>query len=55
MRDMVDYMHSVAEQIYKIKLRAFEAGDEAVASQIGRGNDLISILSEIAFIFADSW
>ncbi|KAJ4475938.1 cytochrome P450 [Lentinula edodes] len=44
MRDMVDYMHSVAEQIYKIKLRAFEAGDEAVASQIGRGNDLISIL-----------
>ncbi|KAJ3903765.1 cytochrome P450 [Lentinula edodes] len=44
MRDMVDYMHSVAEQIYKIKLRAFEAGDEAVASQIGRGTDLISIL-----------
>ncbi|KAF8825456.1 hypothetical protein HHX47_DHR6000059 [Lentinula edodes] len=32
------------EQIYKIKLRAFEAGDEAVASQIGRGTDLISIL-----------
>ncbi|KAJ3861973.1 cytochrome P450 [Lentinula novae-zelandiae] len=44
MQDMIDYMYGVAEEIYKIKLHAFEAGDEAVALQIGRGNDLISVL-----------
>ncbi|KAJ3847743.1 cytochrome P450 [Lentinula lateritia] len=43
-QDMIDYMYGVAEEIYKIKLHAFEAGDEAVALQIGRGNDLISVL-----------
>lgn len=50
MQDMIDYMYGVAEEIYKIKLHAFEAGDEAVALQIGRGNDLISVLSEITSI-----
>ncbi|KAJ4474815.1 cytochrome P450 [Lentinula aciculospora] len=44
LRDMVDYMYNVAETIYESKKRAFENGDEAVASQIGRGKDLISIL-----------
>ncbi|KAJ3928193.1 MAG: cytochrome P450 [Lentinula lateritia] len=47
MQDMIDYMYGVAEEIYKIKLHAFEAGDEAVALQIGRGNDLISVLNEV--------
>ncbi|KAJ4473284.1 cytochrome P450 [Lentinula edodes] len=44
LRDMVDYMHNVAEEIYENKRRAFEMGDEAVEQQIGRGKDLISIL-----------
>ncbi|KAH7874006.1 cytochrome P450 [Lentinula edodes] len=44
LRDMVDYMHNVAEEIYENKRRAFEMGDEAVDQQIGRGKDLISIL-----------
>ncbi|KAJ3932727.1 MAG: cytochrome P450 [Lentinula lateritia] len=44
LRDMVDYMHNVAEEIYEDKRRAFEMGDEAVEQQIGRGKDLISIL-----------
>ncbi|KAJ3743764.1 cytochrome P450 [Lentinula detonsa] len=44
LRDMIDYMHSIAEGIYQNKKRAFEMGDEAVAQQIGRGKDLISIL-----------
>ncbi|KAJ3853442.1 cytochrome P450 [Lentinula lateritia] len=43
-RDMIDYMHSTAEEIYESKKRAFEMGDEAVSQQIGRGKDLISIL-----------
>ncbi|KIK57108.1 hypothetical protein GYMLUDRAFT_774192 [Collybiopsis luxurians FD-317 M1] len=44
MRDMVDYMHTVASGIYESKKRAFEKGDEVVTQQIGRGKDLISIL-----------
>ncbi|KAJ4473285.1 cytochrome P450 [Lentinula edodes] len=43
-RDMVDYMHRTAEEIYESKKRAFEMGDEVVSQQIGRGNDLISVL-----------
>jgi len=44
LRDMIDYMFSVANQIYEGKVRAFEQGDEAVARQFGRGKDIISIL-----------
>ncbi|KAJ3774513.1 cytochrome P450 [Lentinula raphanica] len=44
LRDMVDYMNLIAEDIYRNKQRAFEMGDDAVAQQIGRGKDLISIL-----------
>ncbi|KAJ4474910.1 cytochrome P450 [Lentinula aciculospora] len=44
LHDMTDYMQCIAEGIYKSKKRAFEIGDEAVAQQIGRGKDLISIL-----------
>ena len=48
MRDMVDYMHTIASGIYESKKRAFKKGDEAVTQQIGRGKDLISILSKPA-------
>ncbi|KIK57096.1 hypothetical protein GYMLUDRAFT_773407 [Collybiopsis luxurians FD-317 M1] len=44
MREMIDYMHNIANSIYKSKKQAFEKGDEAVTQQIGRGKDLISIL-----------
>ncbi|KIK66524.1 hypothetical protein GYMLUDRAFT_239459 [Collybiopsis luxurians FD-317 M1] len=45
-RDMVDYMHTVANGIYESKKQAFERGEEAAARQLGRGKDLISILME---------
>ena len=48
MRDMVDYMYDIATGIYENKKHAFEKGDEAVTQQIGRGKDLISILSKRA-------
>ncbi|KAF9063473.1 cytochrome P450 [Rhodocollybia butyracea] len=44
LRDMSDYMQSIAVKVYESKKLAFEAGDEAVAEQIGRGKDIISIL-----------
>ncbi|KAF5375312.1 hypothetical protein D9757_009677 [Collybiopsis confluens] len=44
-RDMVDYMHEVASEIYKEKKKVFEGGDEAITQQTGRGKDLISILT----------
>lgn len=53
-RDMVDYMHRTAEEIYESKKRAFEMGDEVVSQQIGRGNDLISVLSNMLSSFIQS-
>lgn len=45
-RDMVNYMHDLSVEIYKEKRRALEEGDEAVVKQIGKGKDLLSIMSE---------
>ncbi|KAJ3980085.1 cytochrome P450 [Lentinula detonsa] len=44
LRDMVDYMYRIAQVIYESKKRALEKDDQAIALQIGRGKDLISIL-----------
>ncbi|KAJ3758988.1 cytochrome P450 [Lentinula raphanica] len=43
-RDMANYMHDLAVQIYQEKKHALEEGDEAVLKQIGKGKDLLSIL-----------
>ena len=45
-RELSDYMWEVSTDIYRGKLRALEEGDEAVREQIGRGKDIISVLSE---------
>lgn len=46
LRDMIDYMHNLGSEILKSKKAALEEGNEAVDQQVGRGKDLISILSE---------
>ncbi|KAJ3775024.1 cytochrome P450 [Lentinula raphanica] len=43
-RDMVNYMYELSVQVYEEKKHAFEKGDETVLKQIGKGNDLLSIL-----------
>lgn len=43
---MVDIMFSTASEIYQSKRRALQEGDEAVSRQIGRGKDIIAVLSE---------
>ena len=48
MRDMVDYMYDIASEVYESKKGAFEKGEQAVTQQIGRGKDLISILSKFS-------
>ncbi|KAJ3829902.1 cytochrome P450 [Lentinula raphanica] len=52
-RDMANYMHDLAVQIYQEKKHALEEGDEAVLKQIGKGKDLLSILMK-ANMKADS-
>jgi hypothetical protein len=49
-RDMIDYMWSLSEEIYEGKKKAFAEGDEAVRYQIGRGKDIISILSAFSLL-----
>ena len=49
LRDMADYMYSVGGEIFESKKLALEKGDEATSQQIGKGKDLMSILSEIFF------
>ena len=45
LRDISDAIHSTAVGIVDSKKRALEDGDEAVARQIGQGNDILGILS----------
>ncbi|KAF9557442.1 cytochrome P450 [Agrocybe pediades] len=44
MRDIVDVLHETSVEIYESKLTAIKKGDEALAAQIGKGKDIISIL-----------
>ncbi len=50
MRDISDYMYDLATKIYGEKRRALEEGDEVVSQQIGRGKDLISVLSDVFYL-----
>ena len=45
LRDISDVIHNTAVEIVNSKKGALEDGDEAVASQIGQGRDILSILS----------
>jgi hypothetical protein len=45
LRDIIDVMYNTSVEILEAKKRALMEGDEAVARQIGRGKDIISILS----------
>ncbi|KAF8237919.1 cytochrome P450 [Tricholoma matsutake] len=44
LRDIVDIMDNTSIEILEAKRRALKEGDEAVAKQIGRGKDIISVL-----------
>ncbi|KAF8896618.1 cytochrome P450 [Infundibulicybe gibba] len=44
LREMIDVIHDTSTEILESKKRALAEGDEAVAQQIGRGKDIISIL-----------
>ena len=45
LRDVVDVLNNTAVEIFEKKKKALEEGDEAVSQQIGRGKDIMSILS----------
>ncbi|KAL0060216.1 hypothetical protein AAF712_012971 [Marasmius tenuissimus] len=44
LRKLADYMWELSTEIYQGKLRALEAGDEAVHAQVSRGKDIMSVL-----------
>ena len=48
-RDIVDIFHSTSVEIFETKNQALREGDRALAAQIGRGKDIISILSTISY------
>ena len=45
-RDIVDLMYNTSVEIFNSKKKALADGDEVLATQIGRGKDIMSILSE---------
>lgn len=45
LRSIVDVMYNTSIEILDAKKRALEEGDDAVSRQIGKGKDIISILS----------
>jgi hypothetical protein len=46
LRDIVDVIYKTSMEIYESKKKALEDGDEALARQVGRGKDIMSILCE---------
>jgi hypothetical protein len=46
LRDAVDVMHNTSVEILQAKKHTLQEGDEAVERQIGRGRDIMSILSK---------
>jgi hypothetical protein len=46
LRNTIDIMHNTSVEILQAKRRALQEGDEAVEKQIGRGRDIMSILSK---------
>ncbi|THU92316.1 cytochrome P450 [Dendrothele bispora CBS 962.96] len=47
LRDMSDYMWVLSKEILAGKRKALEEGDDAVARQVGKGKDLVSILMKL--------
>ncbi|KAF5342999.1 hypothetical protein D9758_013703 [Tetrapyrgos nigripes] len=47
MRDISDYLWAFSKQLYRGKLQALRDGDEAVAQQVGKGKDVMSILIKL--------
>ena len=45
LRDSIDTIHNTSVEILEAKKRALKEGDDVVAKQIGRGKDILSILS----------
>ena len=49
LRDIIDIFHETSVEILETKKEALRKGDQALASQIGQGKDVISILCAISF------
>lgn len=49
-RDIVDVLTKTSTDIYELKKKALAEGDEALAKQVGRGKDILSILRMFYFI-----
>lgn len=45
-RDIIDVLHKTSVEIYESKKKALEEGDESLAAQVGRGKDIMSVLSK---------
>ena len=45
-RELADYMWQLSTEIYQEKVQALNRGDEAVVEQIGKGKDIMSVLSK---------
>ena len=45
MKALINVFHDTSVEIYEAKKQAFQQGDEELAGQIGKGKDIISILS----------
>lgn len=54
--EVIDTLDTCSRKVYDTKKSAFEKGDEKTVEQIGKGKDIISILSKHSIIFGgDSW
>ncbi len=50
-RDIVDVLSKTSTDIFELKKKALAEGDEALAKQVGRGKDILSILRTFGCYF----
>ena len=51
MKRIVDVMKNGATELFEMKKKALQAGDEATVQQIGEGKDIMSVLSKSTCIW----
>ena len=50
-KEIVDMLHNISQDIYRSKIDALKKGDEFVSQQIGQGKDIMSVLRKYSFFF----
>ena len=55
MKNGIDALDAKAREVYTVKKAALLEGDEAVVTQVGRGKDILSVLSKLFMLYVTNF